>query len=272
MLTRRIDGTLHATTILQQTKELISINKLSPRLSIIQVGNNDASSLFVSLKQKKGIAIGIQVDIYQIPITNEEEVMRVISEHISSIKNSVDGIMIQLPLPSGFSSERILKLIPKNLDVDGLLLQSSPYPTAVAAAVWELLEKEKLKDKHITVIGSSPYVGGSVAHLLNKKGLTHYKVIDESTPNKPEHLKRADIVISCVGKPHIYNAQDLKQGAILIDVGTSKNSEGKIVGDFDTTAANGYLTAYSPVPGGVGPVTVAKLLQHTAMNALLLAR
>lgn len=272
MLTKRIDGTLLATTISQQTKELITRNKLSPRLSIIQVGNNDASSLFVSLKQKKGIAIGIQVDIYQIPITNEEEVMRVISEHISSIKDSVDGIMIQLPLPHGFSTERILNLIPKKLDVDGLLLRNSPYPTAVAAAVWELLEREELKDKHITVIGSSPYVGGSVAYMLNQKGITHCEVIDESTPNKPVHLKRSDIVISCVGKPHIYSAQDLKQGAILIDVGTSKNREGKIVGDFDTSTANGYLTAYSPVPGGVGPVTVAKLLQHTAMNALLLAR
>lgn len=273
--TQVLNGVELAAEIHRETKSFIESKKLKPKLLIFQVGSDSTSTLFVNLKKKKGEEVGIHVNVVNIPEGSEEEIYQSISSTISKLRQQVDGVMIQLPLPKGVSTQKILSTIPKELDVDGLLLQESPFPTAVAAAVAEIMQlinEVIIRSESIAILGTSAYVGGSIAQYLLQKGTEQIQLINETTSDKSFLIKSADIVISCIGKPHIYKAQDLKKGAVLIDVGTSRNSEGKIVGDFDVTAAEGHLRAYSPVPGGVGPVTVVKLLQQTALNAELLAR
>lgn len=271
MQTQIIDGKLLADDLLASFLKKRELLGFSPRLLIIQIGNDPASIQFVSLKKKRGEQIGINVEIINLPVMGESELIEILHKTIEDHRKVTQGIMIQLPLPKGIDTEKVLSLIPPELDVDGLLLQQSPYNTAVADAVLYVLGLQGIRvmDKKILVLGESPYVGNSIISALKLAKHENVSSINENSDRIPEQMKDADIVISCIGKPHIYTAHDIKEGALLIDVGTSKNIEGKIVGDFDISNAQGHLVGYTPVPGGVGPLTVAMLLKHTLDNARL---
>jgi methylenetetrahydrofolate dehydrogenase (NADP+)/methenyltetrahydrofolate cyclohydrolase len=276
MNTRIIDGRKIANDELNELRLTIQKNKLTPDLLIIQVGDDQASSQYIAIKKKRAAEIGIATHVEKIGATTEAELKSRIQKLIQDYHN-VDGIMIQLPLPTTVNTQAILSLIPPQQDVDGLLLEKSPHGTAVAAAVEHILAVEKLQEKNILILGDSPYVGESVRRQLsrnqaeligrewrmtNRPAYPNVAIANEFSSNILQQLKQADVVISCIGKPKTYNARQLKQGATLIDVGTSPDETGKIVGDFDTSEADGYLAAYTPVPGGVGPITVAMLLRN----------
>lgn len=258
MNTQVLDGRVIAQKILTALQVKCSQLKTKPKLLILQIGDNAASTQYVSLKKKRGEEIGISIIVQQ--VNTEEQIREAINTH----RDKVSGIMIQLPLPTGFNTQEILSLIPQELDVDGLLLENSPFNTAVADAVVTILATVQSisNTTELLIIGDTPYVGGSIANALTKQGFVNIKTIHEFSTQNEDAMKSAEIVISCVGRPHIFSAKQLKEGSVLIDVGTSPNQRGEIVGDFDTSEAVGHLRAYTPVPGGVGPVTVAQLLKH----------
>lgn len=262
METRIIDGRKIASAELESLRHTIQKNKLTPDMLIIQVGDDPASSQYVGIKKKRAEEVGITVYIERLAEADGKNLSTQVRKLILDYSH-VDGIMIQLPLPQGIDTASILSLIPARQDVDGLLLEKSLHGTAVATAVEKIINSENLDEKRILILGNSPYVGGSIARKLADKRIhPHVTVVDVSTPDCLDRLVLSDVVVSCIGKPHVYKATQMKQGSMLIDVGTSLDSAGRIVGDFDVTEANGHLAAYTPVPGGVGPVTVAMLLRN----------
>ncbi|MCC7304255.1 bifunctional 5,10-methylenetetrahydrofolate dehydrogenase/5,10-methenyltetrahydrofolate cyclohydrolase [bacterium] len=268
--TKIFDGKALAQKILTRLAETITTKKLHPQLLIIQAGNNPASTQYVGMKKKRAEEIGVTV-IHEILSENTDLEQQVV-QTIEQYKHSVHGIMIQLPVVSEVPLEQILTNIPRELDVDGLLLTNSPFHTAVADAVCEILTEhtQDSKSENVLVIGNAPYAGGSIITALRSLGYTNVNGINEFTKNNKSLIAHASIVISCVGKPQVFSEKDLKKGAILIDVGTSVNSEGKIVGDFLVALGSNHLGGFTPVPGGVGPVTVAVLLKHLVNNTITL--
>ena len=270
MDTQIIDGRQLGQEILSDIQLKLTQLSIHPKLLILQVGEDPASTQYVELKKKKGTLVGIEIIIERIEDGNSEDINGRVSELIAKNKDLVDGIMIQLPLPQNTNTEELLALIPAELDVDGLTLQKSPWNTAVANAVLHIMRvnQEISRTSTVLVLGEAPYVGASIVSALKKEDYEYVTSVNENTPHKAQHLRKAKVVISCIGKPHIYHAQQLHKRAVLIDVGTSEDREGKIVGDFDVSKAQGYLSAYTPVPGGVGPMTVAMLLKSVSDNAI----
>lgn len=262
METRIIDGRKIASDERNEVRQMIQKNKLSPDMLIIQVGDDPASTQYVGIKKKRAEEVGISMYIEKLAEVNEKVLGTQIRKLIQEYKH-VDGIMIQLPLPLGVDTTAVLSLIPPNQDVDGLLLDKAKHGTAVANAVQMIINLEKLQKKKILILGNSPYVGGSILRkLADQRGYPHVAVADINTRNILKQLSLADVVVSCIGKPQVYKATQMKPGSVLIDVGTSPDSTGQMVGDFDVSEANGHLAAYTPVPGGVGPITVAMLLRN----------
>jgi len=274
MQTTLLDGKALSAKILLELSQTISENNLKPRLLIIQVGDHAASAQYVALKKKRGVEIGVEVIVEHVAGSKFATLKEKVSSIVAKDRTAVDGIMMQLPLPEPQHTADVLSIIPPELDVDGLLGKASNFNSAAADAVIALLSTlpdYSTKPFTILIIGDSPYVGGSIYQALLKTNTIHTNniaCINEFTADKEDYFQKYTVVISCVGKPHIYSAKALRKGAILIDVGTSPTIQGQIVGDFDTAEANGYLTAYTPVPGGVGPVTVAMLLKHVVENSL----
>lgn len=270
METILLDGKKLANEVLAQLRETITAKILHPRLLIIQIGENPASEQYVALKKKRGEEIGVEVIVEQLPSETSFSDIQIYIQKIVTGKNP-PGILVQLPLPKHLSPQSVLDLVPLELDIDGLssknLEQLSEgtqlFAPAVADGVLKILSAYNVpvSGKKIAVLGQGIYVGKPIADMIEREYGVIVTRVDMNTPNPLDVLKSSDIVISCIGKPHIYNATELKSGAILIDVGTSLDpvSE-KIVGDFEKSSAEGYLGAYTPVPGGVGPMTVASLL------------
>ncbi|WKZ24166.1 MAG: bifunctional 5,10-methylenetetrahydrofolate dehydrogenase/5,10-methenyltetrahydrofolate cyclohydrolase [Candidatus Dojkabacteria bacterium] len=238
----------------------------SPILDIIQIGNDPISEKYVSLKQRKGAILGISVRYHR--LQSQKNTFSQARTLIKEIQNDTNGILFQLPIEPKADTERYLRLIPRRLDVDGLLLEESPFPTAVAAAVLTIIKELPIqRETRILVLGESPYVGKSIFRELKKHGFTNIESINEFSENPQEKIKNAAVLISCVGIPGIFSEQDVTQGAMLIDVGTSLTKEGKVVGDFRLTPEAPRFAFYTPVPGGVGPITVACLLQQVTRRA-----
>ncbi len=185
------------------------------------------------------------------------------------------GLIVLLPLPHHIDRQAVLNAVPLVLDVDTTGAQASQlfyenkalyaYPTALAVlAVLDSLALD-LSEKKIVMVGQGMLVGKPVTHMLRARGLD-VTVVDRDTPDPTSLFKNADVLISAVGKPHFITKDDLKQGVIVIDAGTSE-LEGGVVGDIDPEGLSSVASAFSPVPGGVGPVTVAMLMQNIVQSA-----
>jgi methylenetetrahydrofolate dehydrogenase (NADP+)/methenyltetrahydrofolate cyclohydrolase len=234
-------------------------------ISFILFGENLASRKFVERKMAFARDIGVLVTVNNFPILPEEKIISIVSE---LAKRDYDGIIIQLPLPSGVSAEKILNLIPAEKDIDILgdfakkdyIEKKISKTPPVAQAVKEILDyyNVSLSEKKVLVVGRGKLVGEPVDLWLTREGIEH-SIIDKDTPH--EHsaklMKNADIIISGVGSPYMIKPDMIQTGAVLIDAGTSEE-EGKLVGDVDP-ACESKASLYTPVPGGVGPVTVASL-------------
>ena len=269
-----IDGRAIAHDLNLHTKQRIEKLSFRPLLVDIVVGNDPASLSYVKIKEKKALETGLAFELHQLPSeATTEEVISEITE--LTAREELSGLIIQLPLPAHLDTTRILNIIPEKVDVDLLSSMSSEKfysneservpPTA--GAILQILDSlpEDWNSKKFLVLGQGELVGKPVAHLLKQRGYA-LAVADNSTTEVNQMLLAADCVISGVGKPGLVTGDKLKQGVIVIDAGTSE-AEGSIKGDVDQESVEAKAKFLTPVPGGVGPITVAKLLENVLLVA-----
>lgn len=246
-----------------------------PGLDVILVGDNPASISYVSHKQRDCQQVGIHSRLHHLT-TESTQAMLVERIQTSNADNNVHGILLQLPLPKHIAAAELLELINPNKDVDGFhpynlgrLVQRRPLlRPCTPYGIMTLLNYHNidLEGKHVVIIGASNIVGRPMALeiLLAKSTVT---VCHRFTRNLAEHVKQADVLISAIGKPNIVDSQWIQRGAVVVDVGFSRLSNGKISGDIEFTSAAERASWITPVPGGVGPMTRATLLENTLLAA-----
>lgn len=255
----------------EQKKEVIKIFNHTgryPHLAVILVGDDPASLIYITKKQEAAERVNIKTEVFKLPKTTELNLIKLIKK-LNDDKN-VDGILVQLPLPKTLNQEKILSKIDPAKDVDGLtpfnkelLVEGKPLfipPTTFATL--KLLEKVKFnfKNKNVALVGYGE-VGRSLASLLlNKGSIVH--IANSKTPDISQITKSADLVISAVGRPNLIKANMVKKDSVIIDVGISR-VDGKVTGDVDFKNVSKKASAITPVPGGVGPMTVSAVLENT---------
>lgn len=265
-LAKSIKNDLH-----QKIQTLIDQGYRSPGLAVILVGENPASQIYVGNKRKSCLEVGIQSKSYNLSDTiSEQELLSLIDE--LNKDDTVDGILVQLPLPKHISSVKVIERISPSKDVDGFhpynvgrLCQRIPTLRACTPyGIMKLLETTgvDLHGQHAVIVGASNIVGRPMAMELLLAGAT-VTVTHRFTKNLQELVAQADILIVAVGKPHLVPGEWVKPGAIVIDVGINRVADKKVVGDISFEAAQQRAGFITPVPGGVGPMTVAMLMVNT---------
>jgi methylenetetrahydrofolate dehydrogenase (NADP+)/methenyltetrahydrofolate cyclohydrolase len=270
---RIIQGQKIAKKILVDLKRKIKTKKITPQLVVILVGQNPASRLYVSFKERTAKQVGIKVKKYH--YSNRISEKKVL-ELIKSLNQDpgINGILVQMPLPKHLRADKIIKAINPEKDVDGFLPRSK-FKSPFILAIWQVLKatKENLKNKKIVALVNSDVFGRALGRFLREKGLriSYVKPVRTSEKSRTKHcflsdsslrmIKTADILISACGRPNFIKESMLKEGVILIDGGVTKKGK-KIVGDIDVKSVKEKARWLSPVPGGVGPITVALLLKN----------
>ena len=266
-----LNGKELALHIRENLKKQISYLNAKPALAIILAGNDEASEIYVRNKIKASDEIGIETSVHILGDNIQQNELENLIANLNSDKN-INGIMVQLPLPKHIDEQKILKLIDPKKDVDGFhpynigLLQNNSEETVVAATpkgIIRLLENANtdFEGKHALVIGRSQIVGKPIAMLLLNKNCT-VTIAHSKTKNLAQLISQADIVVSACGCPKMIKGEWIKDGAIVIDVGINR-IEGKLCGDVDFENAKEKASFITPVPGGVGPMTIAMLLENT---------
>lgn len=275
MTAKLIDGNARAKaireTIKQQVQARIDKGLRVPGLAVILVGNDPASEVYVAHKRKDCEQVGIISKAFDLPKTTGQQELLELIDNLNN-DNTVDGILVQLPLPAGLSANEVLERIDPKKDVDGFhpfnvgrLAQRIPLlRPCTPAGVIDLLEGTgiDLHGQHAVIVGASNIVGRPMGLELLLKGST-VTTCHRFTKDTEDHVRRADIVIVAVGKPGIVKGEWIKEGAIVIDVGINRSADGKLIGDVDFDEAAKRASYITPVPGGVGPMTRAKLLENT---------
>ncbi|MBO4514566.1 MAG: bifunctional methylenetetrahydrofolate dehydrogenase/methenyltetrahydrofolate cyclohydrolase FolD [Lachnospiraceae bacterium] len=268
-----IDGKAISTQIKDELKEQVAKMKeqgITLCLAVIQVGADPASCVYVRNKKKACEYIGIESLSYELPEeTTQEELLGIIKE-LSSRKD-VNGILVQLPLPKGLDEEKILDAIDPLKDVDGfhpmnvgnLSIGRKGFVSCTPAGVIQLLKRSgiEIEGKECVVVGRSNIVGKPMSMLLLRENGT-VTTAHSRTKNLKEVTKRADILVAAVGKPRMITADYVKEGAVVIDVGIHRNEDNKLCGDVDYESVAPKCQAITPVPGGVGPMTIAMLMKN----------
>ena len=270
-----LDGKKLAQKIFEETKKEIQERKMKLRLAVVYVGKNPVSEKFINEKKKRGNEIGVDTRVYPCDETiTTNELRKKIAEIVHEKRNT--GVIIQLPLPSHINQQYILNSISPEKDVDILSAHAvgnyavgkSKIAPPVAGALRAFFDEYSIdyREKHIVILGAGALVGKPAAlFFLNEK--TTFSVIEKNFGNTRDIISRADIIISGIGNPKYITGDMVKDGVIVIDAGTSE-SEGKIAGDADFDSVSKKASYITPVPGGVGPVTVATIFK----NLVLLAR
>lgn len=242
----------------------------APKLAVILAGDNPASAVYVRNKEKAANETGIESAVYRFETITQPELLSLIRQ--LNADNGVDGILVQLPLPDGINETEILQAIDPAKDVDGFhplnlgkLMIGEPAPVACTPkGCLKLihLAKQDLTGLNAVIIGRSVIVGKPMAQLLLKENCT-VTTAHSKTQNLPELCRNADILVAAVGKPKTVKADWIKEGAVVIDVGINRSEDGKLCGDVDFDACFDKCAAITPVPKGVGPMTIAMLLENT---------
>ena len=260
--------------IIKETKEL-AIKGIVPSLAVILVGNDSASQTYVTIKAKACKRVGITSILYEMPTnTSEQDLLQTID---SLNKNDqIDGILVQLPLPEHINASEILDMIAPHKDVDGFHTQNSGklhsglkgFVPATPLGVMTLLRHYNIdiKGKDVCIVGASNIVGKPLSALMLNAGAT-ISVCHILTKDLSFYTKNADIVCVGVGRPNLITKDMIKEGAIVVDIGINRLENGKIVGDVDLENLRSHCSYITPVPGGVGPMTIASLLQNTLESA-----
>lgn len=256
---------------------------LQPHLAAVLVGDDPASAVYVRNKQRACEQTGIGSTLHRLPAeTTQDELLQLV--HKLNADDSIHGILVQLPLPEQIDELAILDAVTPLKDVDafhpenvGLIVQGRPrfLPCTPHGVQQMLIESgTEIAGKHAVVLGRSEIVGKPMALLLMQKGdaaNATVTVCHSRTQNLAEITRSADILIAAIGKPEFVTADMVKPGATVIDVGTNRTAEKKLVGDVDFEAVKEVAGAISPVPGGVGPMTITMLLKNTLMAARIAA-
>ena len=273
-----IDGKAIAADLRQEiaddTKALVA-QGVTPGLAVVLVGEDPASRVYVSMKEKACAAAGIFSDEHKLPVaTTEAELL----ELIQSLNNDdrIDGILVQLPLPKHIDEGKVLEAISPAKDVDGFhpynvgrLATGNPlFQPCTPYGVMKMLERTNvdLTGKEVVVVGRSNIVGKPVALMCLAAHAT-VTICHSRTADLPAKVKAADVVIAAVGVPEMIKGDWIKSGAVVIDVGVNRVGEKKLVGDVEFAAASENAKAITPVPGGVGPMTITMLLYNTVVSA-----
>ena len=268
-----IDGKLISAQIKEEVKEKVAkLNAQGTRvcLAVIQVGTDPASSVYVGNKKKACAYVGIESLSYELPEqTSQEELLALIAE--LNGKAEVDGILVQLPLPGHIDEDAVIRAIDPKKDVDGFHPQSvgalcigqPGFVSCTPAGIIELLKRSgiEIAGKECVVIGRSNIVGKPMAILLLRENGT-VTVTHSRTRNLKEVTRRADILVVAVGKPRMITREYVKEGAVVIDVGIHRNENNRLCGDVDYEDVSPVCSAITPVPGGVGPMTIAMLMYN----------
>lgn len=264
-----LDGKLVSEMVKNEVKLVIDAEKRKVELAVIQIGNNQASNVYIKNKERACEFVGIKTRTIKLPSdTTQAELVRLIKE-LNDDKN-VNGILVQLPLPEHIDEESVLNVIHPNKDVDGftyinrgkLLSGSADLVPCTPAGIIKLLDyyHVETEGKNVVVVGRSNIVGKPIAEILNQRNAT-VTICHSKTPEWKlgEFLSNADIIVSAVGKPNFID-QTMFGGFVeaIVDVGINRDESGKLCGDFVKNAYN-YSKYHTPVPGGVGPMTVAML-------------
>lgn len=273
-----IDGKVISKQIKDELKETVAKLKeegVNICLAVIQVGNDAASSVYVGNKKKACTYIGIESRAYELPeSTTEEELLALIQE--LNQDDSVNGILVQLPVPKHINEDKIIRAISPLKDVDGfhpmsvgaLSIGQPGYVSCTPAGIIQLLKRSgiTIEGKECVVIGRSNIVGKPMAMLLLRENGT-VTVCHSRTKDLKEVCRRADILVVAIGKPKMIDASYIKEGAAVIDVGIHRGADNKLCGDVDFESASKVAGAITPVPGGVGPMTIA-MLMHNCVESI----
>ena len=244
-------------------------------LAVVQVGNDPASTIYVGNKKKACEYIGIESVAYQLDAeTSQEELLNLIKELNETEK--INGILVQLPLPKHISEDAVIRAIDPKKDVDGfhpmtvglMNIGQKSFLPCTPAGIIQLLKRSNIsiEGKECVIVGRSNIVGKPLAALMLREDAT-VTVCHSKTRNLKEVCKRADILIAAIGKPKFFNHEYVRKGAVVIDVGIHRNENGKLCGDVDYDDVLPYVLAITPVPGGVGPMTIAMLMNNCVESA-----
>lgn len=268
-----IDGKEIASTIKEELKEEVKALREEgtvPGLAVVLVGEDPASQTYVRMKEKTCKEVGLHSEVHRLDVsTSQEELLDLIEE--LNKDDAIHGILVQLPLPDHIDEKRVLKAIRLAKDVDGfhpenvgnLITGDDCFVPCTPQGVMVLLERSgvELKGKNAVIIGRSNIVGKPVAHLLLDQHAT-VTICHSRTRDLKEEALRADVLVVAIGRPKMVTGDMVKEGAVVIDVGVNRLEDG-LVGDVDFEAAKERASAITPVPGGVGPMTIAMLIKNT---------
>lgn len=272
-MTQIIDGKAVSAKIKEELKEKCARMKQEGKeasLAVVQVGGDPASSVYVRNKKKACEYVGIRSLSFELPEdTKQKELLDLIEE--LNERADVSGILVQLPLPPHMEEDSVIRAISPKKDVDGfhpdsvgaLCIGQPGFLPCTPAGVVELLKRSGIgiAGKECVVLGRSNIVGKPMALLMLRENAT-VTVAHSKTENLIEVCRRADILIAAVGRPKMITAEYIKEGAVVVDVGIHRNAEGKLCGDVDYESAFPVCGAITPVPGGVGPMTIAMLMRN----------
>lgn len=258
----------------KETTELKK-NGIDLTLAVIYVGDDLASKIYINNKRKACDYVGIEMKEFKFDCnTNENDILKLINE--LNMDKSVTGIMVQMPLPHRINEKKIVGAINPQKDVDGfsevnlgkIITKNYDFLPCTPAGIMEILNSEniEIKGKHCVVVGRSNIVGKPLSLMLLNNDAT-VTICHSKTENLKEACKNADILISAVGKKNLITADMVKKDAVVIDVGINRNEFGKICGDVDFENVKKVASYITPVPGGVGPVTVAMLMKNVVLSA-----
>ena len=257
-----------------EIEEIRKTGKRVPKLAVILVGDNRASQVYVRNKEKACAYVGMEsLRINRDANFSEEDLLKLIDE--LNHDESVDGILVQLPLPKTIDEEKVLKAIAPEKDVDGfhpaniakLFLNEEGFIPCTPYGMMVMLEEigYDLDGKEVVVVGRSNIVGKPVALLALHHNAT-VTIAHSHTKNLQEVTSRADVLIAAIGKAKFFTADYVKEGAVVLDVGMNRDEDGKLCGDVDFDDVKEKVSAITPVPGGVGPMTIAMLMKNTLLS------
>jgi methylenetetrahydrofolate dehydrogenase (NADP+) / methenyltetrahydrofolate cyclohydrolase len=246
-----------------------------PGLAVIIVGDNPASKLYVNNKIKACHDVGLHSEVHDLPEDVSEKMLLNLIEELNQAEN-INGILVQLPLPKHIDENKVLEAIKQDKDVDGfhlynvgaLMTGNTVFPPCTPFGVMRMLEycEVPIAGQNAVIVGRSNIVGKPMAMLLLQEDAT-VTICTSKTKDLHSHTKQADILVVATGRPEMIKAEHVKQGAVVIDVGINRLDSGKLVGDVDFDDVKEVASQITPVPGGVGPMTITMLVANTVMAA-----
>lgn len=275
-----IDGKVISKQIKDELKEKVAGLKEEGKeigMAVIQVGNDPASSVYVGNKKKACEYIGIRSESYELPEETSQEELLALIDRLNK-DEGVHGILVQLPVPKQIDEDTVIKAISPKKDVDGfhpesvgaLSIGQKGFVSCTPAGIIQLLKRSgiEIEGKECVVVGRSNIVGKPMALLLLRENGT-VTITHSRTKNLKDVCRRADILVAAVGRPKMIDASYVKEGAVVIDVGIHRNENNKLCGDVDFESVEQVASAITPVPGGVGPMTIA-MLMHNCVEAAVM--